>query len=116
MWRTHRSRPIQQLPDQFRVWVSGLGSGRDIKKELSGHHIDHRRWVGNVQDERPMSTDDVVPIVADDRRAAVDDDAIDGNPGGDRPVPSRVGFLAQIVNTITQDVQHGSVGMEGSIG
>ncbi len=98
------------------MWVSGLGNGRDIKKELSGHHIDHRRWAGNVQDERPMSTDDVVPIVADDCRAAVDDDAIDGNPGGDRPVPSRVGFLAQIVNTITQDVQHGSVGMEGSIG
>ena len=71
-----RSRPIRQWPDQFKVWVSGPGSGRDIKKELSGHHIDHRHWVGNVQDERPMPTDDVVPIVADDLRAAVDNDAV----------------------------------------
>ena len=94
---------------------SSAGRG-DIKKELSGHHVDHRRWVGNVQDERPNAAYDVVPIVADELRAAVDNDAIHRDSGGDRPVPSRVGFLAQIVNTITQDVQHGSVGMEGSIG
>jgi hypothetical protein len=62
-----------------------------------------------------MPTDDVVPIVADDLRAAVDNDAIHRHPGGDRPVPNRVGLLADVVNTIAQDVQHGPIGMEGSI-
>jgi hypothetical protein len=97
------------------VWDSGPGSGRNIKKEFSGQHIDHRRWVGNVQDERPVATDDMDPIVADDPRAAVDNDAVHRNSGGDRPIPSRVGLLVQIVNAIAQDVQHGSGGRGGSL-
>jgi hypothetical protein len=63
-----------------------------------------------------MPTDDVVPIVADDLRAAVDNDAVHRHPGGDRPVPSRVGLLVQIVNPIPENVQHGSGGRKGSMG
>ena len=58
----------------------------------------------------------MVPIIADDIGAAVDNDAIHRNPAGDRPVPSRVGLLVQIVNVIAQDVQHGLGGQEGSMG
>ena len=63
-----------------------------------------------------MPTDDVVPIVADDLRAAVDNDAVHRNSGGDRPVPSRVELLVQVVHAIPENVQHGLGGQEGSMG
>jgi hypothetical protein len=63
-----------------------------------------------------MTTYDVVPIIADDLRTAVDYDPIHRHSGGDRPVPSRIGFLTQGINAIAEDVQHGSVGMKGGIG
>jgi len=58
----------------------------------------------------------MVAVIADDLRAAADNDAIHRNTGGNCPIPSRSGAFAEAVNTVAHDVQYGLACLEGSIG